>query len=519
MTLRGLMRWRMAAIDAGGGRLAWAKFGRTGRGRLTMEAFSLATGRSEPDAESRWADEWGEQLAALAGKRRRGEVHLAVPGHLALTKFVRTPAVGRSKVRDVARFEASQTIPHSLDEVVWDYAVLANDGREIELMLTAAKRDAVEGLCAAVEGGGFRVVRALPSCFALWHCYRLNYPEAKEGVLIVDVGARSTDLVFVEPARFFVRTLAFAGSALGPAMSNMGGPFSEEPAVRLQREISRSLLNARRQGAMLEPKRILLLAEGVEFEGLAGRLSATAGLPVERLDALRRVELSAEAVASGAKEAAGQLAGAVGLAAAELAGERRPDLAPETYRTAAIARRRRPVWLATAALLVAALMPPIWHYERAGRAVERRMAEVEAGLAPLRTIANRNAANLRRLEEQRTRLERVRSVVEARTAWPRLLAELQDNLAGSGDVWLDRLAIEPADDEGPLRVAVSGRMLDRERPREKAGPGVYGRVKRLLESFENAEGVAAVEDARFDNSRSGILGFDLTLVLAEGAGL
>ena len=72
------------------------------------------------------------------------ECVITVPGHLALTKFVKTPAVEHSKRDRIVQFEASQNIPYPLNEVAWDYAEVADDGVDVELMLSAVKRDALD---------------------------------------------------------------------------------------------------------------------------------------------------------------------------------------------------------------------------------------------------------------------------------------------------------------------------------------------------------------------------------------
>jgi Tfp pilus assembly protein, ATPase PilM len=502
----GTRRRRRVVIDATWERVARAEFSERKDGGLVLEELAWADVEVRTDEESRWAEKLGEALGRLGGRRGGSEVQLGVPGHLALVKFVRTPAIGKAKRAEVVRFEAAQAIPHALDEVVWDHAVVADDGRELELMLVAAKREAMGEFCESVEGAGFRVRRATPSCVALWQCYRLNYPEADEGVLLVEMGRRATQLVFVEPGRFFVRTLGFAAQGRGSEAGE-----GVDVAERLQVEISRSLLNARRQGVGLEPKRVLLTGT----EAGAARWETIAGMPVERFDALRRVEVSERAEANGARAAAGWLAGAIGLAAVEASRERMPDLLPEKRRSALSARRRRPLWFMAAAIVFLGLGLPTWHAHREREAVERRVGELERRLGPAREAARRNAEERQRWVELQEEVARLRGVVEARTSWARWLAELQDDLAEVRDGWLDRLAVEGA--EGALKVAVGGRLVDRARPNEKAGAETYARVKRLLERFEASGRVAAVEEARFDNSQAGVLGFEFRLVMEDGA--
>ena len=160
-------------------------------------------------------------LAAVAGRRKwRGPAALAVPGHLTLTKFVKTPAVPPAKRRQVIQFEAAQAIPYPLEAVAWDHLIVSGDDRELELMFTAVKRDVMENLCATAATVGFPVKRAAASCLALYRAFGCNYPDVTGPVLVVDIGARSTNLVLAGPGgRFFARTFSLAGNALSAAVA------------------------------------------------------------------------------------------------------------------------------------------------------------------------------------------------------------------------------------------------------------------------------------------------------------
>ena len=114
----------------------------------------------------------------------------------------------------MVEFEAVENIPHPLEEVVWDYVVVTDDGFDLEVMLAAVKFDAMQSLCAALDSAGYPVARATPAGLALRHAFRYNYPEVSDSVIVVNVGARSTHLLFLEGDRFYLRTLPLAGNAV-----------------------------------------------------------------------------------------------------------------------------------------------------------------------------------------------------------------------------------------------------------------------------------------------------------------
>ena len=158
---------RILAADIGASHTVCGVFAVGASGRLVLQQFSIETHSSDPALESRWTTEVAQSLGAAAARQKfGGACTLAVPGHLALTKFIKTPSVAPAKRRKIVSFEAAENIPHPLEEVVWDFAVVSDDSFDLEVMLTAVKFDAMQGLCAASDAAGFPVERATPAGLA-----------------------------------------------------------------------------------------------------------------------------------------------------------------------------------------------------------------------------------------------------------------------------------------------------------------------------------------------------------------
>jgi type IV pilus assembly protein PilM len=143
---------------------------------------------------------------------------------------------------------------------------------------------------------------------------------------------------------------------------------------------------------------------------------------------------------------------------------------------------------------------------------QRKTAAMERELAPLRERDARNRANLQQLGELKQQLAQLQGVYDRRTGWLNLLADLQDRLVRVEDAWLEKLQVTSAASGAPLKLVVSGRMLDKTNPLSKASPETFNRVKALLASIVDSPYVAAVEGERFDNTQPGILKFDFVLV-------
>jgi type IV pilus assembly protein PilM len=508
-----------------------------------------------------------QSLGAVATRNRlAGPCSLAVPGHLALTKFIKTPSVAKEKRRKMVEFEAAENIPHPLNEVVWDHVVVADDGFDLEVMLSAVKFDAMQTLCTACDAAGFPVERALPSGMALQHAFRYNYPDVTDSVILVNVGARSTQLLFSESDRYFLRSLAIGGNAVTQSVAEelridfnsaetlkiqvLSGK-SDLPAAsparaavhrasatfaaRLQLEIMRSTVNHRRQSGANAPVAVYLTGGGSLIADLPAVLAEKLKLRVERYEPLRSVDVSADARAAGAESASAVLADLVGLATRLVVkNESEASLLPPSIIEAIAFRKRQPLLLAAAALSVVALVPPAYYLHQRTEAAAERVRLVDSQLMPLRSVQTRNEGNLQQIEEAKKQIAALRAAFETKSNWLNFLADLQQRLLGVENVWLDRLQVvreapaepatpPPANPDGStpppvvrpptLKIVISGRLLDVDNPQSKVSPQSFERVKELLKNMKQSRFVARVENERFDNNQNGLLRFDVTVVI------
>jgi type IV pilus assembly protein PilM len=540
-----------------------------------LQQFGLEPHSSDPSHEGRWSVEIAQSLGAIVARRKlSGTAALAVPGHLALTKFVKTPSVAKEKRGKIVAFEAAENIPYPLEEVVWDHVVVADDGFDLEVMLAAVKFDAMQGLCSAADAVGFPVERAMPASLALLNGFRYNYPDVLDSIIVVNVGARTTNLLFMEGDRFYVRTLALAGNAVTLAIAEelridfasaetlkvqvlsgksdlpAGSPSravvqraATAFATRLQMEITRSAVNHRRQSGCAAPVALYLTGGGSLIEELPAVLAERLRIPVERYQSLKNVDLSGDARVSGAEDAAAVLADLVGLAT-RLVSSRSAEcsLLPPALTALLAFRKRQPWFIAAAGLFAAALVPPIWYFHQVTSATLERVSQVDGQLMPLRAVEHRNAENLRQIDEAAKQISALRGAYETKANWINFLADLQERLVKVEDVWLDKIQVvrpplpepgaapaepplaadgaanaapaEPVAPKGPpLRLTLSGRLLDVTNPQSKVSPESLQRVKKLLASFTGSQFIAAVENERFDTNQNGLLRFDFTLVI------
>lgn len=546
---------RVLALDCGAAHLTCGLFvvGKNGEMRLEQYAYeSYVVGQGD---DVGWTRAVGDALKAILSREKFNveECILAVPGHLALTKFVKTPAVDRDKRDRIVQFEASQNIPYPLDEVSWDYVEVAEDGVDVEVMLSAIKLDAVEALCAVIEEEGLQVTRIEPSSLSLCRAHHRQYGDVETPVLLVDIGARSTHLLFVSADGFYVRTLSLGGSAVtqsvakvqqsdfaaaeklklqnlhdesGIAGTNAGALADafDEFVDRLQLEITRSRLGYSRQYGSEPPEKVILTGGGARLPKLSEALADKLNLPVQIYDGAREVSMGSLVLWRESTVEGDSLAVLVGLVAStDITDVRTMNLLPTDRRESQLKRGRYPWWVATAALIIAAFLPGIAYYHMSASKYAEEAASLEQRLIPLRQLDAQNRKNLERIEQLRATGDVLSDVVASRDYWLLFLADLQKRLGGVGDVWFERLelvaasplASQPAEGEA-MRLALSGRLLDTRNPTSKASADSYAQVKQLIKSVGVSRFVERVENERFDSSQPGLLYFQFTLVMDEG---
>ena len=141
---------------------------------------------------------------------------VCVSGQAAFMRFVKLPPVTEeeSRVRQIVEYEARQNVPFPMDEVIWDYQLIGGTDDELEVMFVVIKNDIVEGIIEAVNSVGLKpeVVDFGPA--ALYNVARANHVGDDECVMILNIGGRCTNLLFLDGDRFFARTIPIAGYSI-----------------------------------------------------------------------------------------------------------------------------------------------------------------------------------------------------------------------------------------------------------------------------------------------------------------
>ncbi len=163
-------------------------------------------------------------LAGIAGAKKAygsRQINACAPGFHVFSKFVKLPPVDTSKVTQIIRYEAQQNVPFPLDEVVWDYQILGTSAtNELEVLLVAVKSEIVEGLFRVAEGAGLRMKLVDVSPAALCNAFRYNYGDLEGCTMLLDIGAKTSNLLFFEKGKVYSRSINIGANSITQDFAN-----------------------------------------------------------------------------------------------------------------------------------------------------------------------------------------------------------------------------------------------------------------------------------------------------------
>jgi type IV pilus assembly protein PilM len=205
------------AMDFGAGSLKVAEFEQNDAGGLRLKQYGIKPlgieGSQESSREATMQKALQELLAEKSFSSRQSNV--CAPGFHVFSKFVKLPPVDTSKVTQIIRYEAQQNVPFPLDEVVWDYQILGTSAsNELEVLLVAVKSEVIEGLFRVGESAGLRLKLVDVSAAALCNAFRYNYGEVEGCGMLLDVGAKTSNVLFFEKGKVYARSINIGANSI-----------------------------------------------------------------------------------------------------------------------------------------------------------------------------------------------------------------------------------------------------------------------------------------------------------------
>ena len=209
---------RVITLDIGSSRVVVAEFGLEKPAGLRLLNYAITHLEVEPDSD---ADASAYIVTAIKDSLRQLNIKpapllMTMPGQSVFPRYVKLPPVTKDKIQQIVQYEAEQNVPFPIEEVVWDYQLIPGEAGEANVMLVAVKTENVSRLTDCIQAAGMEpdIVDASP--LALYNAVRYNYPDLQGCTMVLDIGARSTNLIIIEESKIFIRSIPVAGNAITP---------------------------------------------------------------------------------------------------------------------------------------------------------------------------------------------------------------------------------------------------------------------------------------------------------------
>ncbi len=474
------------SVDLGCQHVSVARFTQRSNGGLRLDGFARTQFLGDPsdsgfDLEAEASGALEQCLKKLKIKEK--EAAYVITSHPVLTKFASMPMLESEQVDQLVGFEAQQQVPYPINEVAWGYQLVGDpDDVEVQFMLAAIKSDEMEVYDRVVRSAGLRTTGATVAPVSLYNAFRYNYSDVDGCVLIIDIGARTTDLIFAEGRNLFTRMVKIGGTDISNTIAKeigmpyaaaedkkeqdgfvgLGGAYAahEDPEInvisklirnsltRLHSDIMRNITFYRSQQGGSAPSMVLLTGGASQMPYLRDFFAEKLSVPVDFLNPMRNVTIGKSCKPEDAEVALRHLGPLLGSALAT-AGEvpAKLELVSNSVQADRDLAKKKPL-LVFALVAAAAVLGAVgFYFQRAASVTESAIAGKSG---ELRTLTKHEKG----ISEQKEKIESIMStsgdLIEAarhRAYWVDLFTYLSDMMEGDA---LYFTSIEPLANGEPV---------------------------------------------------------------------
>lgn len=256
----------------------------------------------------------------VSQKIKEKNVATSVSGHSVIIRKIQLPIMTEEEMESSIQWEAEQYIPFEISEVNLDFQILGpdtNDNSQMNVVLVAAKKDFVNDYVALFKECGLNPMVVDVDCFAVANVYEANYGSDDETVVLIDLGASSSNVnVLKGGMSVFTRDSQLGGNSYNEELQKRLGLNGEDaervklgeelPGVSsttvatiiedateaLTTDIQRSIDFFSASSADERPKKIYVTGGGSKVSAIRASLSQRLGMEVQMLDPWRQISFN-----------------------------------------------------------------------------------------------------------------------------------------------------------------------------------------------------------------------------------
>jgi len=468
------------AVDFGAGSLKLADFETNEAGGLRLKNFSIKAlgleGAQDATREATVIKALQDTLAELGLKSKN--VNVCAPGFQVFSKFVKLPPVDAAKVTQIIQYEAQQNVPFPLAEVVWDYQILGSAASgELEVLLVAIKSDVVEGLFRVAEKANLKLNLCDASPAALCNAFRFNYGDLEDCTMLLDIGAKTSNLLFFEKGKVFSRSINLGANAITQDFANdqklkfpeaekikiaegfvsLGGAY-EEPEnpnqaaiskiarqfmTKLHIQVNQTLQFYRGQQGGSPPQRLFLSGGASIMPYTAQFFAEKLNVPVEYFNPFRNVQIDPSVNLEDLSRVAHSLGEVVGLGLRNLANcPVEMNLMPDSTLRWQAFNQKKPYFLFTIFCLVFVAFTTGYLFSELADLKAEQIDKLNAQVAPLTRNSDNFKSALGKLQAKQKQVAQISNYLGQRYYWGDVCAELRRVLLVSEEDVRKKLAAQ-----------------------------------------------------------------------------
>lgn len=535
-----------------------------GAGQVTLGEFRVSSGRNpelvqygsaplglDPDSDM---DPSGFIIAALQDVMkstgiRPGPLMMTVSGKDVFPRFVKLPTVAKDKIRTMIQAEAEQNVPFPIDELTWDYQLIGSDDMgEQNAMIVAAKTESIATLTNSISASGLEpeVVDVAP--LAIYNCVTHCYPDEQGCVMVLDIGSRSTNLLFIEEGKVFYRSIPVAGNTITQEIAKtfqidfrqaeqmkkatgfvaLGGVTSvdDEEAdrmskciravmTRLHAEVNRSINFYRSQQGGSPPARVLLTGGGACLQNADTFFTEKLRIDVSYLNPFTNVQLGPRVNAEKASSEFYELSEVVGLAVRKSGSAKVSiNLMPPNLADKKAFRRRIPFFAFSGVALIASAFLLVLCGMGKKAIADEFQKEAASKLSNFEGIRKSIKVEADRRDAVVAELSKYSALVNERTLMLQRLDAIRKSLLPG--LWL--VSVEMSEDGATMTLVCRGFSDQLKDVESKAGgsktaPEIF--KERLSAQAEFSENIEIVQQKDADGLRNKVREFKLSVGIDE----
>ena len=476
------------AVDFGAGSLKLAEFETNEAGGLVLKQYVIKSlgleGSQETKREALILKTLQEVITSLGIKAK--DINVCAPGFHVFSKFVKLPPVEASKVTQIIQYEAQQNVPFPLAEVVWDYQILGTTASgELEVLLVAIKSDIVEGLFRTASASGLQLQICDVSPAALCNAFRFNYGELEDCTMLLDIGAKTSNLLFFEKGKVFARSINLGANSITQDFANeaklkfdvadkikidegfvsLGGAY-EEPEnqhqaaiskiarqfmTRLHIQVNQTMQFYRGQQGGTAPQRLFLSGGAAIMPYTAQFFAEKLNVPVEYFNPFRNVQIDPAVNLEELSRVAHSLGEVVGLGLRNMANcPVELNLMPESTLRWQSFNQKKPYFIATLGSLALMALAAGFLFNKLADVKKESLNDIQPKIEKLKGLEQKFKVAYGDLKKVEANAEQYSQWIEERYLWADILRDVRAALIRSEEatrrefgtdtgVWIEKM--------------------------------------------------------------------------------